>query len=270
MGSQTATQIPVIDLTGENSKPGSSYWVSAYKKIRQALEQHGFFVAEYDKLPLELHDNILSDVAELFELPYETKIQNTSDKPAHGYIGKIAAIPLHEGMGIDRATHLEECEKFTKLMWPSGNDRFCGNAHNYSKLMAELEQMVVRMVFESYGNHVLGLELRTADGNWVGFRPSPTSFVILAGDACMAWSNDRVKPCYHRVIMKGKEARYALGFFSFQRNKLIEPPKELVNEDHPLQYKPFDHMGLLQFYDSVDVRKRAEHTMTKAYCGVST
>ncbi|XP_031385406.1 probable 2-oxoglutarate-dependent dioxygenase AOP1.2 isoform X3 [Punica granatum] len=232
MGSQTATQIPVIDLTGENSKPGSSYWVSAYKKIRQALEQHGFFVAEYDKLPLELHDNILSDVAELFELPYETKIQNTSDKPAHGYIGKIAAIPLHEGMGIDRATHLEECEKFTKLMWPSGNDRFCGNAHNYSKLMAELEQMVVRMVFESYGvssyynahvetatyllrflsyqkpeideanlafvthtdksfisilhqNHVLGLELRTADGNWVGFRPSPTSFVILAGDACM-------------------------------------------------------------------------------------
>lgn len=70
--------------------------------------------------------------------------------------------------------------------------------------------------------------------------------------------------------MKGNEARYSLGFFSFQSNKLIETPKGLVSEDHPLQYKPFDHIGLLRFYDSVDIRERAEHTMTKAYCGVLT
>lgn len=124
MGSRTVAQIPVIDLTVESSKPGSSLWVSACQRIRWALEEHGFFVAEYDKLPTELHNTIFSDIAELFDLPYETKIQNTSEKPAHGYVGKIAAIPLHEGLGIDRATNLEECEKFTKLMWPSGNGSF--------------------------------------------------------------------------------------------------------------------------------------------------
>lgn len=79
-----------------------------------------------------------------------------------------------------------------------------------------------------------------------------------------------MKPCYHRVIMKGNSpaSRYALGFFSFQIN-LIETPEELVDEDHPLMYKPFDHLGLLKFYDTVDIRMRASHTMTRAYCGTS-
>lgn len=124
MGSKTVPQIPVIDLSGENSKPGSGSWVSACKRVQHALEEHGFFVAEYDKLPLQHHNAIFSEVAELFELPYETKIRNTGEKPTHGYVGKIANLPLYEGTGIDRATELEVCEKFTKLMWPCGNDRF--------------------------------------------------------------------------------------------------------------------------------------------------
>ncbi|XP_030457708.1 deoxypodophyllotoxin synthase-like [Syzygium oleosum] len=313
MGSHTMP-IPTIDLTLENSKPHSSSRAATCNDIRRALEEHGWFVAKYDKLSLHLRDVILSDLRELFELPYETKIQNTSDKPAFGYVGKITAIPLHEGLGIDRALDLGECQKFTNLMWPSGNDRFCENAHLYAKTVAELEQTVVRMLFESYGvekhceshveattyllrflnyrkpendeanlafvthtdksfisilhqNHVRGLELRNKDGEWIGFEPSPSSFVVLAGDACMAWSNNRVRPGYHRVVMKGNEARYALGFFSF-RGGLIETPEELIDAEHPMQYKPFDHVGLLRFYDSVDIRERAKHTMTKAYCGV--
>lgn len=109
---------------------------------------------------------------------------------------------------------------------------FSENAHRYAKIVAELEQMVVRMVFESYGldkyldaqikattyllrflnyrkpqtgepsiafvshtdksfisilhqNDIKGLELRNEQGEWIGFEPSPSRFVVFAGDACM-------------------------------------------------------------------------------------
>ena len=120
MSSQTLHPIPTIDLTSESS----SSWLSTCDDVRRALEEHGCFIAKYDKISQQLHDAIFADMTDLFKLPYETKVQNTSDKPAHGYVGKISAIPLHEGLGIDRATDFEECQKFTKLMWPSGNYRF--------------------------------------------------------------------------------------------------------------------------------------------------
>ena len=105
------------------------------------------------------------------------------------------------------------------------------SADSYAKLMEELDQMVMRMVFENYGvekyydsltesvtrtlgfikykdaqnitsacnaldrhtdktfttilhqNQVKGLEIKTKDGQWVGFDYSPSSFILLAADA---------------------------------------------------------------------------------------
>lgn len=137
MGSQfqtTTCQVPVVDFTDEKLKqPGTEEWNSACKLIRGALEDHGFFYALCDKVPMELHNSVFTLMGELFDLPLETKMQKSnSDKPYHGYYGQYAQIPLYESLGISDPLTVEEVQKFTKIMWPSGYDHFWySTAQNY-------------------------------------------------------------------------------------------------------------------------------------------
>ncbi|KAI8024660.1 putative 2-oxoglutarate-dependent dioxygenase AOP1.2 [Camellia lanceoleosa] len=313
MVSQTKPKIPKIDFTKENLKQGTSSWIETSNEVKCALEEYGCFVAVYDRVSMELYNEVFESLGELFDLPKEIKVKNTCDKPYLGYVGDEPIIPLYEGFGIDDAPTLEAAQSFTNLMWPNGNDHFCKIMHSYSVLVSELEKMVKRMVFESYGvekyydsfmestnyllrimkyrgpkmeeetnvgltdhtdktfmtilhqNQVNGLELKTKDGHWISFDPSPSSFVVLAGDALLAWSNNRVHSPNHRVIMSGKEERHSLGLFAFQK-EMIHVPQELVDDQHPLQFKPFDNYGLLGFYYT-EVGSRTECS-AKAYCGV--
>ncbi|GMY34125.1 putative 2-oxoglutarate-dependent dioxygenase AOP1.2 [Fagus crenata] len=312
MGYELQPKLPVLDFSSENLKPGTSPWLSKNKEVRQALEDYGCFVVLYDKVPSDLRNDVFGALEELFDLPTEIKLKNKYEKPLNGYVGQIPKLPLHESMGIDNATSLEGTQTFTNLMWPSGNDRFCARVHWYAKLAAELDQMVTRMIYESYGvekyydsyiesttyllrvlknraphgnepnlgfvthtdksfttilhqNQIDGLEVELKDGEWITVEYSPSSFVVMAGDALMAWSNDRILSPSHRVVMSGNEARYSLGLFSFS-DGIVKVPEELVDDEHPLLYKPFDHLGLLHFFRTDEGYK--SKCPIKAFCGV--
>ncbi|KAK6125160.1 hypothetical protein DH2020_041093 [Rehmannia glutinosa] len=114
---------------------------------------------------------------------------------------------------------------------------------------------------------VQGLEIKTKNGeNWILVDPSPSSFIVMAGDVCMAWTNGRIEPSTHRVIMKGSEERYSLGLFSFIKDLKIQVPEELVDDEHPLQYKPFGHYEYIHFYYTEEGRK--SKCPIKTYCGI--
>jgi len=314
MGSLTKPKLVVVDFTNENLKPGTSLWSSACKDIRRGLEDHGCFVALYDKISWQLNKSIFQAADELFGLSSETKIQNINEKPYHGYVGQMSYVPLHEGLGIDYATTSQGVQSFTNLMWPNGNESFCESSVSFSRTVAEMEQMVIRMLFESYGvemyteshiesttyllrflkyrapdinettmafpshtdksfltilyqNHVSGLEVRTRDEEWISVEFPPSSFIVMAGDACKAWSNGRVLSPNHRVTMdmKGKETRYTIALFSFL-SKMVKTPEEFVCDEQPLQFKPFVHVDLLKFYDT-DHGRRSQNIL-KDFCGV--
>ncbi|ERN07031.1 hypothetical protein AMTR_s02838p00004170 [Amborella trichopoda] len=64
-----------------------------------------------------------------------------------------------------------------------------------------------------------------------------------------AWTNGRLHPVRHRVMNKGYEDRYSCGIFSFPiPNLLIEGPQELVDENHPKLFKPFDTYAYYKIY----------------------
>jgi isopenicillin N synthase-like dioxygenase len=313
MGSEAkSSRILVVNFCDENLKPGTSKWTETCKQIRLALEDCGGFVANFDNTLLspELHNNFFSAAKQLFELPIETKTQNTSDKPLHNHFIKFESLPLYESLAIDDPANLEANRWFTERMWPAGNEFFSKNAHAMAKTLVELNHLAMRMIFDAYGidqercesfiqsgthllrmykyrvpkegethvgtrahsdrntltiihqgHNVNGLSMRTPEGDWIELDLSPSSFFIMGADVLMAWSNGKVIPCMHQVTMNASETRYSIGLHSFN-DGIIEVPKEFVDEEHPLRYKPFDCFEYLRFYEA-DSSKSISH-----YCGI--
>ncbi|XP_048133715.1 deoxypodophyllotoxin synthase-like [Rhodamnia argentea] len=91
---------------------------------------------------------------------------------------------------------------------------------------------------------VNGLEIKAKDGQWFRATPSASSFIVMLGDAIQGWSNGRLYSLLHRVMMSGTRARYSISPFSTMKG-VIRCPGELVDEQHPLLYKPFEEIDLL-------------------------
>ncbi|KAL3528816.1 hypothetical protein ACH5RR_008138 [Cinchona calisaya] len=119
--SEMQSKLPVIEFTKENLDPNFNSWISTRENV------------------------------ELFDLPIETKVLDTSEYPGHGFLGQQPLVPLYETLGIENATTPHGVHKFTNLMWPNGNDSFCESIRKYSELVGEFDQIVMRMVSESYG-----------------------------------------------------------------------------------------------------------------------
>lgn len=82
-----------------------------------------------------------------------------------------------------------------------------------------------------------------------------------------AWVNGRLHSPKHRVMMTGNEARYSAGLFSIPKSGcIIKAPEELVDKEHPLLFKPFDHIQFMGFYYTEEGQK--VESALKAYCGV--
>ncbi|KAK4428058.1 putative 2-oxoglutarate-dependent dioxygenase AOP1.2 [Sesamum alatum] len=118
-----------------------------------------------------------------------------------------------------------------------------------------------------YHNEVKGLEVLTKDGHWIDADSSLiNSFIVMIGESLYAWTNGRLHAPYHRVMMRGDEPRYSIGLFSIPKaGYIIKAPEEMVDDEHPLLFKPFDHVQFLDFYYT-EAGQRSPAAL-KAYCG---
>ncbi|CAN6696167.1 unnamed protein product [Malus baccata var. baccata] len=333
MGSESQPLVvPVVDLSNENLKPGTDAWLLACRQVQHALEEYSCFEAIYKKDTLETRNSIFSAMKDLCDLPFETKTQETSDKPLHSYFPPSPIFPHDFSTGIESPEIVEGAQKFTSIMWPAGNERFRESVHSFSKVVVELDRMVTRMVFDTYcvgrpydshkasttyqlrcinykpqhtnetdldcfltqtgishpnntkmmsmtnendvrlfphtdkcfttiqhQSEVNALQIKTKAGQWIDYAPSsPSSFMVLASDILM------VCACEHQVILKEKKTRYAVSLFSY-KNDVVQVPEELVDNKHPLRYKPFDHFDFLRFYLTEDGQK-AKHAIKALWC----
>nr|POF14518.1 putative 2-oxoglutarate-dependent dioxygenase aop1.2 [Quercus suber] len=156
MAVQAMCRLPIIDFSIEDLKPGTSSWLSTRNKVQSALEEYGCFEAVYDKISLELHNEIFA-VQKCYWI-YPQRSKPRADISYFGYTREEPDRPLFQSLGINHASTLVGPQSFTNLtqtftnqMWPAGNNQFCENALAYAIQIVELEQLVKRMVFDSYG-----------------------------------------------------------------------------------------------------------------------
>ncbi|CAH8337534.1 unnamed protein product [Eruca vesicaria subsp. sativa] len=117
-----------------------------------------------------------------------------------------------------------------------------------------------------------GLEIKTKDGEeWIKARPSQdTSFLVIAGASLHLLLNGGVYPPLHQVVITGKKDRYVACLFSPPREGLIiNAPEEIVDDEHPRLYKPFDFESFfkLNIINRSDTYKR-DLSALKAYCSL--
>ncbi|XP_047339775.1 2-oxoglutarate-dependent dioxygenase AOP3-like [Impatiens glandulifera] len=112
-----------------------------------------------------------------------------------------------------------------------------------------------------------GLEVETKTGGLLSVDFPPSSFLIIAGEACQGWSNGRVHPAVHGVKMEPTvdQMRYSMALFVYGKGT-IEVAKELIDDDHPMLFKPFNNYELLRFFTKDPIKRKIKNI--EEFCGV--
>ncbi|XP_054782468.1 2-oxoglutarate-dependent dioxygenase AOP3-like [Prosopis cineraria] len=165
---------------------------------------------------------------------------------------------LFDAYGVDK-THCDSFLESANYMLRSFKYKVPQKTQNNLGLHAHTDRSYFTILHQ---NNVAGLQIKLMNGEWIDTDPSPCMFLFLAADAIKVWSNDRIKACEHQVIIREEKERCSMGLFSFN-GKMVETQEELVDEDHPMQYKPFDHYDYIRFHMSSKAEGRI-----KAFCGI--
>lgn len=104
-----------------------------------------------------------------------------------------------------------------------------------------------------YQDDIGGLQVRSKDGRWLDISPREGILVVNIGDMLQAWSNDKLISSEHRVVLKQPAQRFSLAFFwSFEDEKEILAPDDVVGEGNVRMYTPFVSSDYVKFRESTE------------------
>ncbi|XP_048318378.2 probable 2-oxoglutarate-dependent dioxygenase AOP1 [Ziziphus jujuba] len=179
-------------------------------------------------------------------------------------LDKMVRRMVLESLGVEKYLdqHIETAKCLLRVM------KFKGPHTKDNKKLGLVPHTDKEFITILYHNHVSGLEVQIKDGTWISVeRNSPDSFIVMFGDSFYAWTNGRYHSPRHQVMMTGDETRYTIGMFSLPKGgHIIKAPDELVDEEHPLLFKPYDFEEFSKFY--LTKAGNSAYSPLHAYCGL--
>ncbi|MGC2413023.1 MAG: 2OG-Fe(II) oxygenase family protein [Stellaceae bacterium] len=92
-----------------------------------------------------------------------------------------------------------------------------------------------------------GLEVRTAEGEWIRPPAVRGTFVVNTGAMLARYSNDRFRATPHRVINRNGASRYAIPFFLGPNHDcVVDCVPTCVGPDNPPRYEPTTYGAFTQ------------------------
>ena len=92
-----------------------------------------------------------------------------------------------------------------------------------------------------------GLEVRTAEGEWIRPPAVPGTFVVNTGAMLARYSNDRFRATPHRVINRNGASRYAIPFFlGPNHDAIVDCVPTCVGPGNPPRYEPTTYGAFTQ------------------------
>uniref|UniRef100_J3M0P5 Fe2OG dioxygenase domain-containing protein n=1 Tax=Oryza brachyantha TaxID=4533 RepID=J3M0P5_ORYBR len=240
---ESGAGIPLIDLK-QLDGPDRRRVVEA---IGSACETDGFFMVRNHGIPEEVVEGMLRVAREFFHMSESERLKCYSDDPKK-------AIRLSTSFNV-RTEKVSNWRDFLRLhcypledfidQWPSNPHSFRQVVGTYSTEARALALRLLEAISES-----LGLErghMVQRNGRWVAVNPVPDALVINIGDQVQALSNDRYKSVLHRVIVNSESERISVPtFYCPSPDAVIAPADGLVDDGHPLAYRPFTYQA---YYD---------------------
>ena len=71
-----------------------------------------------------------------------------------------------------------------------------------------------------------GLQIKSADGDWIEAPPIPDTFVCNIGDLLEMWTNNRLTSTLHRVINKSPKSRFSIPVFCDPSSLTVINPQD--------------------------------------------
>ena len=92
-------------------------------------------------------------------------------------------------------------------------------------------------------DEVAGLQVKTADGDWLKVEPDRSTLIVNIGDMLHRWSNGILKSTPHRVVNSSGRERYSCAFFFDPYvETIVKPLDECVGVAQPALFEPV-HFG---------------------------